>query len=67
MYQIDARFIRNELFKRSLAAKEMARLVGVNEFTMKKLLKDGATASAKIVGKLAAFFGVEGEQLILKP
>ena len=66
MYQIDARFIRSELFKRKLTAKELAERVGVNALTMARLLKDGAKTGAKTVGKLAEFFGVEGEKLIVK-
>lgn len=65
MYQIDARFIRNELFKRKMTAKELAASVGVNALTMARLLKDGSRTQAKIVGKLADFFGVEGEKLII--
>lgn len=66
MYQINARFIRNELFKRKMTAKEFAARVGINALTMARLLKDGTRTQPKIIGKLAEFFGVAGEELILK-
>ncbi len=66
MFQVDARFIRDELFKRKMTAKEFAERCGINALTMARLLKDGARTQAKIIGQIADFLGVKGEDLILK-
>lgn len=66
MFKVDAALIRDELFKRQMTAKELAESVGINAITMARLLRDGAKTQAKIVGKLAAFFGLRGDDLILK-
>ena len=34
MFQVDARFIRDELFKRKITAKEFAERCGINALTM---------------------------------
>lgn len=66
MFKVDAALIRNELFKRQMTAKELAEQVGINALTLARLLKDGSKTQAKIIGKLATFFGLRGDDLILK-
>lgn len=66
MFTVDAALIRDELFKRQMTAKELAEQVGINALTLARLLKDGSKTQAKIIGKLAAFFGLRGDDLILK-
>ena len=66
MFQIDSSRVRSEIFKRGLSTSEFARQAGLNEMTARKLLRDGSEVQPKIIGKLSNFFGIRGEDLILK-
>lgn len=66
MFKLNAKFVRAEIFRRSLSLKEFASQAGLNEITARKLTRDGATATAKTIGTLAKFFNVDGNELILR-
>ena len=65
MFTINAKFIRAEIFRRSLSLKEFAAQCGLSEITARKLTRDGATATSKTIAQLAKFFSVDGNDLIL--
>ena len=66
MFELNASRIRSLTFERGLGVYELARQAKINAVTAAKVLKDGATATAKTVSALAKFFCVDGEELILK-
>lgn len=66
MFKVNSKLVRDELFKRGISIAGFAKLAGMNEVTVRKLIKDGAMASSKVIGTLAKFFGVGGNELILK-
>jgi len=67
MFTVDARRIRALMFERGIAGvSALARAAQLNALTVSKVLKDGSTATAKTIAALARFFGVNGEDLILK-
>lgn len=66
MFKVDAGRIRQLTAERGLTITELATQAGLNGLTARKLLSDGYEASLKIVGKLAKFFGVDFNDLILK-
>ena len=45
---------------------ELARQAKINAATAAKALRDGSRATAKVINALAKFFGVSGNELILK-
>ena len=65
MFKINAEFVRTLIFERGLSLKQFAKAAGLSEFTVGKLIRDGATARMKTISKLAKFFGVDGGELIL--
>lgn len=67
MFTVDASKIRALMFERGInGVYEFARQAQLNGVTAAKVLKDGATATAKTINTLAKFFGVNGNELILK-
>ena len=67
MFTVDASKIRELMFERGInGVAEFARQAQLNGLTAAKVLKDGATATAKTINTLAKFFGVNGNELILK-
>lgn len=66
MFKINSMLVRNELFKRGISIAAFAKLAGVNEVTLRKIIKEDAMVSSKVIGVLAKFFGVGGNELILK-
>ena len=66
MFKVNSKFIREFIFQRGLSLKEFAEQAGLNQFTAGKIVRDGATVTAKTIGVLARFFNVDGEKLILK-
>lgn len=66
MFRINAKLVRDFLFQRRLSLREFANAAQINAFTAAKITRDGATVTAKILAKLAAFFNVDGDALILK-
>ena len=66
MFRINAKFVRDFLFKRGLSLREFATAAQINALTAAKITRDGATVTAKILAKLAAFLNVDGDELTLK-
>lgn len=67
MFQVNASRVRALMFERNIAGiYALARAANLNATTTAKALKDGAKVSAKSIATLAKFFGVNGEELILK-
>ena len=66
MFTVDASKIRTLMFAKGIGIYELARQAQLNATTTAKTLKDGAKVSAKTIATLAKFFGVSGEDLILK-
>lgn len=66
MYEVDACRIRKLMFDRGLGVTELSRQAQLNSLTAARVLKDGATATSKTIAALAKFFGVDGNELILK-
>lgn len=65
MFKVNVKVVREYLFQRGLSLRQLAEQTGLNTATAGKLIRDGATASAKVIGALAKFFGVEGDELII--
>lgn len=64
MFLVDASKIRSLLFERGVGIGELARQAQLNALTAAKLLKDGSKVTAKTIGAVAKFFGVDGNELI---
>lgn len=66
MFTVDASKIRALMFASGInGTYELAKQAQLNAGTVAKVLKDGATATAKTINTLAKFFGVNGNELIL--
>ncbi|MGD7478533.1 helix-turn-helix domain-containing protein [Ralstonia pseudosolanacearum] len=67
MFTIDASKIRSLMFEHNVSGVyDLARKAKLNELTASKVLKDGAVVTAKTISALAKFFGINGNDLILK-
>ena len=66
MFKVNAKFVRDCLFQRGLSLREFSKAAGLNALTAGKIVRDGATVTAKTIGVLARFFNVDGDSLILK-
>lgn len=66
MFVVNAKKIRQLMFERELNISALAKAARLNPFTARKIVTDGATATGKVVGRLAKFFGVDGNDLLLK-
>lgn len=66
MFRINASRIRQLMFERKLTVTGFAKATNLNPFTARKIVKDGVTATGKVVGVIAEFFGVDGNELILR-
>lgn len=66
MFKVDAGKIRTLVTERGLSLVEFATQAGLNGLTARKVLTDGSAVNLKIIGTLAKFFGVGGNELILK-
>ncbi len=66
MFKVNASRIRELLFERGLGISELARQAQLNAITTARVIKDGATVMPKTIATLAKFFGVNGNELILK-
>ena len=66
MFIINAKKIRQLMFDRELNISALAKAARLNGFTARKLVHDGARVHGATVGRLAKFFGVNGEDLIMK-
>ena len=67
MFTINASKIRELMFAHDIkGVAELARQAKINAATAAKALRDGSRATAKVINALAKFFGVSGNELILK-
>lgn len=67
MFTINASKIRALMFEKNISGVvDLARQAKINGLTASRVLKDGATATAKTIAALSKLFGVNGEELILK-
>lgn len=64
MFLVNASKIRSLLFERGVGITELARQTQLNALTAAKLLKDGSKVTAKVIGAVAKFFSVDGNELI---
>lgn len=66
MFRVNTRLVRAEIFKRGLSTSQFAKQAALNEITARKLLQsDDVRVQPKVVGAVAKFLGVDGEELIL--
>ena len=66
MFQIDVSRVRSLIFQNGLSVSAFAAKTGLSVTTVKRVLRDGATASLKTISTLAKNLGVDGNSLILK-
>lgn len=67
MFMVNASKIRTLMFAKGIVGSyELAQKAQLNGATIKKCLQDGSKAALKTIATLAKFFGVNGEDLILK-
>lgn len=67
LFTIDAGKIRSLMFEHEVSGVyDLARKAKINNLTAARVIKDGTRASLKTVAALAKFFGVNGNDLILK-
>lgn len=65
MFTIDNRRVRTLLLATGLSMAAFAQKANLNVLTVKRTLKDGATASIRTISALAKVFGVNADSLIL--
>lgn len=65
MFKINAKLVRTLIFERGLSLRQLAMQAGLNAATAGKLIRDGAIVSVKTISKLAKFFGVDANTLVL--
>ena len=67
MFTVNADKIRTLMFEHEISGiNELARQAQLNATTTAKVLKDGTTATAKTISRLAKFFAVDINELIQK-
>lgn len=67
MFEVNASRIRELMFQKNcVGTYALAKQAKLNGATIKKCLQDGSKATLKTIGTLARFFGVNGEELILR-
>ena len=66
MFRINAGLVREEIFRRDLSLRQFAIQAGLNPFTARKIIQDGATVTSRTIATLARFFNTSGDSLILK-
>ena len=64
MFEVNPELVRNAMFERGVSISDFSKLVGLNELTIRKLLRGEEKVSAKVIGRLAKFLNVEGNQLL---
>lgn len=65
MFPLDVKFLRREIISRGLTLAEFARLSGICMTTVTRIVKDNAVASTKVIARVAEFFKIPGDRLIL--
>lgn len=65
MFKVDNIRVRALILQSGLPFSEFAQKAGLNVLTVKRAMRDGATASLKTIAALAKVFGVPADELIL--
>lgn len=65
MFKINSKLIRELLIARGLTLAEFSKIAQINNVTTRRLVKDGATVTLKVIAVVAKFFDISGESLIL--
>lgn len=66
MFKVDASRVRGLIFEHGISLSELAQAAKLNPITARKIVVDGASVTAKTISALARFFGVNGNDLILR-
>ena len=66
MFKVDAKKIRSLMFAQKINISELATKAKLQAGSVSRLMTDGATATAKTIGKIADALNCNGEELILK-
>ena len=66
MFRVDAKKSRGLMFSQKINISELAQKAKLQMSSVSRLMTDGATATAKTVGKIADALNCDGEELILK-
>lgn len=64
MFKVDSARIRALLLQSGLSLKAFAEQSGLNVLTVKRALRDGASASIRTICALAKCFGVDANTLV---
>lgn len=65
MFKINSPLVRRMMIERGLSLREFAAKAKINGLTASRVIRDGATVTAKVLAKLANFFGVNADSLII--
>lgn len=66
MFAVDSNRVRQLILQSNMTFAAFAQKAGLNQLTIRRVLKDGAKATLKTIGRLAAVFGVDANELVLK-
>ena len=66
MFNVNAKKIRSLMFAQQITNSKLARKANLQNASISRLTRDGATANAATIGKIAAALGIDGEKLILE-
>ena len=64
MFKVDSARIRALLLQSGLPFSEFAQKAGLNVLTVKRAMRDGASASIRTICALAKCFGVDANTLV---
>lgn len=64
MFKVDSARVRALLLQSGLSLKAFAEQSGLNVLTVKRALRDGASASIRTICALAKCFGVDANTLV---
>lgn len=66
MFKVDSARVRALLLQSGLSLKQFAEQSGLNVLTVKRALRDGASATIKTIYALAKSFNVDANTLVAK-
>ena len=66
MFKVDSARVRALLLQSGLPIKAFAQKAGLNVLTVKRALRDGASATIKTIAALAKSFNVDANTLVAK-
>lgn len=65
MFKVDSARVRSLVLQSGLPFSEFAQKAQLNVLTVKRAMRDGASASIRTIAALARAFGVPADELIL--